>query len=33
MFATAYCLMFNFHPELNMTPITCLRIFGQTEEN
>ena len=32
MFATLYCLMFNFHPKLKMTPITCLRSFGQNEE-
>ena len=32
MFATFYCLMFNFHSELNMIPITCLRSLGQTEE-
>ena len=24
--------MFNFHPKLKMTPITCLRSFGQNEE-
>ena len=32
MFATSSCLIFNFHPKLKMTPITCLRSFGQTEE-
>ena len=32
MFATSYCLMFNFHPKLEMTPITCLRSFGQNEQ-
>ena len=32
MFATSFSLMFNFHPKLNITPITCLRSFGQTEE-
>ena len=32
MFPTSYCLMFNFHPKLNMTPITYVRSFGQTEE-
>ena len=32
MFASSYCLMFNFHPKLKMTPITCLRSFGQNEE-
>ena len=29
MFATSYCLMFNFQPKLNMTPVTCLPSFGQ----
>ena len=29
LFATSYCLIFNFHPKLKMTPITCLRRFGQ----
>ena len=24
--------MFNFHPKLKMTPIACLRSFGQNEE-
>ena len=28
MFATSYCLMFNFHPKLNMAPVTCLRSFS-----
>ena len=32
MFATSYSLMFNFHPKLKMTPITCLRSFAQNEE-
>ena len=32
MFAIPYCLMFNFHPKLNMRPITCLRSLGQTEK-
>ena len=32
MFATSYCLMFNFHSKLEMTPITCLRSFGQNEQ-
>ena len=32
MFATLYCLMFNFHPKLDMTPITCLRSFGQNKK-
>ena len=32
VFATSCCLMFNFHPKLNMTPITYLRSFGQTEK-
>ena len=31
MFATSYCLMFNFHPKLKMTPVTSLRSFGQNE--
>ena len=31
MFATSYCLMFNFHPKLEMTPVMCLRSFGQNE--
>ena len=32
MFATSYCLTFNFHPKLEMTPITCLRSFAQNEK-
>ena len=32
VFATSYCLMFSFHPKLNMTPVTCLRSFGQKEK-
>ena len=32
MFPTSYYLMFNFHLKLEMTPITCLRIFGQNEQ-
>ena len=32
MFATSFCLMFSFRPKLNVTPITCLRSFGQTEK-
>ena len=32
VFITSYCQMFNFHPNLKMTPITCLRSFGQNEE-
>ena len=32
MFTTSYCLMFSFHPRLDMIPIICLRSFGQTEE-
>lgn len=32
MFAISYCLIFNFHPKLDMTPITCLRSFGQNEK-
>ena len=31
MFATSYCLMFDFHPMLQMTHITCLRRFGPVE--
>ena len=31
MFATSYCLIFNFYPKLEMTPVTCLRSFGQNE--
>ena len=32
MFATSYCLMFNFHPKLKMTHVTRLRSFGQNED-
>ena len=32
MFTTSYCLMFNFHPKLEITLITCLRSFGQNEQ-
>ena len=32
MFATSYCLMLNFHPKLKMASITCIRNFGQNEE-
>ena len=32
MFDTSYWLMFNFHPKLKMTPIKCLRSFGQNEQ-
>ena len=32
MFATSYCLMFNFHPSLEMTLITCLRSFRQSKQ-
>ena len=32
MFATLYCLMLNFHPKLDITPITCLRSFGQNKK-
>ena len=32
MFATSYCLTFNFHPKLEMTLITCLRSFGKNED-
>ena len=32
MFAMSYSLIFNFHPKLKMTPITCLRSFGQNEQ-
>ena len=28
MFAISYCIMFNFHPLLHMTSVTCLRTFG-----
>ena len=31
VFVTSYCLMFNFHPKLEMTPVMCLRSFGQNE--
>ena len=30
--ATSYCIMFNFHPSLEMTPVLCSRSFGQNEE-
>ena len=32
MFVTSYFLMFNFHPNIEMTPFTCLRSFGQNEK-
>ena len=32
MFVTSYCLRFNLLPILEMTLITCLRSFGQKEE-
>ena len=32
MFATSYCIMFNFHSLLEMPPIVCSRSFGQTEK-
>ena len=32
MFATSYCIMFNFHPLLEMTPVVCSRSIGQNEE-
>ena len=32
MFATSYCLTFNFHSKLEMMSITCLRSFGQNEQ-
>ena len=31
VFVTSYCLMFNFHPKLEMTHVMCLRSFGQNE--
>ena len=31
MFATSYCIMFNSHPLLEMTPVVCSRSFGQLE--
>ena len=33
VFATSYYLMFNFHPKLKMTPITCLRSFDQNQQD
>ena len=33
MFLTSYCLMFNFHPKLEMTPVTCLGSFGRNEND
>ena len=32
MFTTSYYLMFNFHPKVEMTPITCLRSFGENKQ-
>ena len=32
MFATSYRLTFNFHSKLEMMSITCLRSFGQNEQ-
>ena len=32
MFAKFYCIMFNFHPLLEMTPVVCSRSFGQSEK-
>ena len=32
MFATSYCIMFNFHSLLEMTPAVCSRSFGQNEK-
>ena len=32
MFATSYCIMFNFHPLLEMTPVVYSRSFGQNEK-
>ena len=29
MFMASYCLIFNFHPKLEMTPLTCFRSFRQ----
>ena len=27
MFSTSYCLMLNFHPKLEMTPVMCLKLW------
>ena len=32
MFAASYCIMFNFHPLLEMMPVVCSRSFGQNEK-
>ena len=32
MFPTSYCIMFNFHPLLEMTSVVCSRSFGQNEK-
>ena len=32
MFVASCCLMFNFHPKLDMTPISCLKSLGQNEK-
>ena len=29
MFMASYCMIFNFHPKLEMTPLTCFRSFLQ----
>ena len=29
MFMASYCMIFNFHPKLEMTPLTCFRSFIQ----
>ena len=31
-FATSYCIMFSFHPLLEMTPVVRSRSFGQNEK-
>ena len=32
MFATSYCIIFNFHPLLEMMPVVCSRSLGQNEK-
>ena len=32
IFATSYCIMFSFHPLLEMTPVVRSRSFGQNEK-
>ena len=32
MFATSSCILFNFHPFLEMTPVVCSRSFSQNEK-